>query len=136
MKRIAQVIHHHSCVINRATCNGKYSLLLVLPLLLLVPQLSSRLVSAQTTTATIEGTTKDPRGSAVAGATITVKSTALGTERTVTSDDNGDYRISALPAGSYSLSVTAAGFATKNFQNLELTVNRTLKLDVSLDVGS
>src|SRR5215217_33965 len=91
---------------------------------------------AQTTVSTIEGTIKDAQGSVVAGAQVVVKSAALGIERTATSDAAGFYRITALPAGNYSLAITHAGFATRNFEDVELTVNRTLTLDIPLEVGA
>ncbi len=91
---------------------------------------------AQTTVSTIEGTIKDAQGSVVSGAQIVVKSAALGIERTATSDADGFYRITALPAGNYSLAITHAGFATRNFEDVELTVNRTLTLDIPLEVGA
>src|SRR6185369_8367506 len=93
-------------------------------------------VLAQTTVSTIEGTIKDPQGSSVAGAQIVVKSAALGIERSATSDADGFYRIAALPAGIYSLAITHAGFATRNVDSVELTVNRTLTLDIPLEVGA
>jgi hypothetical protein len=92
--------------------------------------------SAQTTTSTIEGTIKDAQGSVVAGAQIVVKSPELGIERAATSDAEGIYRITALPAGIYSLSVSHSGFASRTFDNIELTLNRTLKLDIPLEVGA
>lgn len=91
---------------------------------------------AQTTVSTIEGTIKDPQGSVVAGAQVVVKSAALGIERTATTDQEGFYRITALPAGNYSLTISHAGFATRTFDNVELTVNRTLTLDIPLEVGA
>src|SRR5215213_11068751 len=91
---------------------------------------------AQTTVSTIEGTIKDPQGSVVAGAQIVVKSATLGIERTATSDVEGFYRVTALPAGNYSLAITHAGFATRTFNDIELTVNRTLTLDIPLEVGA
>src|SRR5690349_12307697 len=91
---------------------------------------------AQTTVSTIEGTIKDAQGSVVSGAQVTVKSAALGIERTATSDVAGFYRITALPAGNYSLTISHAGFATRNFNDVELTVNRTLTLDIPLEVGA
>ena len=91
---------------------------------------------AQTTVSTIEGTIKDARGSVVPGAQIVVKSPELGIERTATSDAEGFYRITALPAGNYSLSVSGSGFATRSFDNIELTLNRTLTLDIPLEVGA
>jgi len=107
------------------------SLLLVLCLLLAASN-----ALAQTTVSTIEGTIKDAQGGSVAGATVVVKSPALGIERTTTSDADGFYRVTALPAGNYSMSVTHAGFASRDFDNIELTVNRTLSLDIPLEVGA
>jgi hypothetical protein len=105
---------------------------LVLFLLLLFP-LSA---PAQTTVSTIEGTIKDAQGSVVSGAQVAVKSPALGIERTATSDANGFYRIAALPAGNYSITITHTGFSTRTFDDVELTVNRTLTLDIPLEVGA
>jgi hypothetical protein len=90
---------------------------------------------AQTTTASIEGTVTDPQGRVVAGVQITAKSEALGIERTTTSGDDGFYRLTALPAGVYSLAASHTGFATQTFPNIELTVNRTAKIEVQLEVG-
>ena len=51
------------------------------------------------TTSNIEGTVKDHKGAVVAGAQIKASSPSLAVERTATSDENGFYRIAALPAG-------------------------------------
>src|SRR5215217_4169921 len=120
--------------IDLITCNAwKYSAgTLVLFLLLLFP-LSGL---AQTTVSTIEGTIKDAQGSVVSGAQVVVKSAALGIERNASSDANGFYRITALPAGNYSLTITHSGFSTRTFDDIELTVNRTLTLDIPLEVGA
>ncbi len=92
-------------------------------------------VTAQTTTSTIEGTVKDPRGSVVAGAQMKASSASLAIERTTSTDENGFYRITALPAGTYTLTASGAGFANSNVGSVELTINRTLTLDVQLEVG-
>ena len=107
------------------------SLLLVLCLLL-----GAASALAQTTVSTIEGTIKDAQGSVVAGAQVVVKSAALGIQRTTTSDADGFYRVTALPAGNYTMSISHAGFAARDLDNIELTVNRTLSLDVPLEVGA
>src|SRR6185369_11639742 len=82
---------------------------LVLFLLLLFPLPAL----AQTTVSTIEGTIKDPQGSVVSGAQVAVKSPALGIERTATSDANGFYRVTALPPGNYSITISQTGFSTR-----------------------
>jgi hypothetical protein len=116
---------------------GKYGSLLVRLSLGLVFACSiSSVAVAQTITSTIEGTVRDAQGSVVAGAEITAKSELLGIERSATSDANGLYRITALPAGNYTLAVSRAGFASRNFENVELTVNRTLVVDIPLEVGT
>jgi outer membrane receptor protein involved in Fe transport len=91
---------------------------------------------AQTTTATIEGTVRDAQGAVVGGVQLTAKSALLGLERTATSDTNGFYRITALPAGIYTLSASHSGFSTRSVESVELTVNRTATLDIQLDVGT
>src|SRR4030095_7254715 len=75
---------------------------------------------AQTTVSTIEGTIKDEKESVVAGANIVAKSTTLGIERTTTSDENGFYRIAALPAGTYSLSISHAVFCLKQKNSMSV----------------
>ena len=96
--------------------------------------LFSSLAFAQTTS-NIEGTVKDPRGAVVAGAEVKATSASLAIERTATTDENGYYRLAALPAGTYTVTASGSGFANTALQNLELTVNRTLKLDIQLEVG-
>ena len=114
----------------------KFALVLtVLCFGLVIHYLGMQTASAQTTTASIEGTVKDPQDRVVAGAQIIVKSEARGIERTTTSDDSGFYRVTALPAGTYSLAASHTGFATQSFPNVELTVNRTATIDVQLEVG-
>ena len=111
------------------------SILIVLSFGFILPHLLVQPATAQTTTASIEGTVKDPQGRVVAGAQITAKSETLGIERTTTSDEDGFYRLTALPAGLYSLSAAHTGFATQTFPSIELTVNRTARVEVQLEVG-
>ncbi|HEX5873017.1 MAG TPA: TonB-dependent receptor [Pyrinomonadaceae bacterium] len=111
------------------------SILIVLSFGFILPHLLVQPATAQTTTASIEGTVKDPQGRVVAGAQLTAKSETLGIERTTTSDEDGFYRLTALPAGLYSLSAAHTGFATQTFPSIELTVNRTARIEVQLEVG-
>lgn len=92
-------------------------------------------VMSQTTTSTIEGTITDPNGAVIAGATAKASGANLATERSATTDAEGFYRITALPAGMYTVTISQTGFATKT-SNIELTLNRTATFDVQLQVGS
>jgi hypothetical protein len=92
-------------------------------------------VGAQTTTSTIEGTVRDTNGAVVAGAQVKISGTTLATERSVVTDSDGFYRIVSLPAGGYTLTVTQTGFSTTS-SNIDVTLNRTVTLDVQLQVGT
>jgi len=51
------------------------------------------------------------------------------------SDDAGLYRISQLPAGTYTLKVGKAGFATVSREAFVLAVNQVARIDLALKVG-
>jgi outer membrane receptor protein involved in Fe transport len=89
---------------------------------------------AQTTTSTLEGRVLDPSGAGINGASVEVKGTTV--RRQVTSDPSGFYRAVALPAGTYTVTAASAGFKTKVVEGIELLLNRTVTLDVSLEVAA
>ena len=91
--------------------------------------------TAQTTTSTIEGTVTDANGAVVAGATVKASGTTLAAERTATTDAEGSYRLAALPAGTYTVTISQSGFAS-SASSIELTLNRTATFDVQMQVGS
>jgi hypothetical protein len=93
-------------------------------------------VFAQETTAGIQGIVKDPSGAAVANASVEVSGASLIGSRRVKSDDTGAYRITALPPGSYTLSVTAPGFRTFKQVGIDLSIGRLPTVDVKLEVGA
>src|SRR5580700_4365833 len=87
------------------------------------------------TTSTMQGTVTDKQGLAVGGAELKLSGDTIGTSRSTTTDAGGAYAFSNLPAGVYSLTVTHEGFATYAFKDLDVTLNRTLTLNVTLEVG-
>ncbi len=90
--------------------------------------------TAQTTTSTIEGVITDANGAVIVGAEVKASGATLASEREAKSDSQGFYRLTALPAGAYTLTVTHGGFATST-ANIELTLNRVVTFDVRLQVG-
>src|SRR5215470_19785894 len=135
MKRISVTSHHHSIGTSGAKLRKRCSSLTVLFGALFILHLLSSSISAQTTTSTIKGTVTDITGAVVVGAEIKVSGTALATERSATTDAEGFYRLPALPAGTYKLRVSKAGFAT-SAANIELTLNLVLTVDVQVKVGN
>lgn len=97
--------------------------------------LFSSAVLSQTTTSSIEGTITDANGALIAGAEVKASGTPLASERSVTANEEGFYRITALPAGKYILTVSHTGFSTST-SNIELTFNRVVTLNIQLQVGS
>ncbi|MEO8678271.1 MAG: TonB-dependent receptor [Vicinamibacterales bacterium] len=94
------------------------------------------IASAQQTTGTITGRVLDAQNAAIPGATVTAKSPTTGFVRTVVSDTEGVYRLSALPVGLYDLTAELSGFGTVDRKNIAVNVGQTLTLDVALKVAS
>src|SRR2546430_3286879 len=88
------------------------------------------------TTSTLQGTITDQQALLIAGAEVRITGTSVAAVHTVTSDENGLYRIAALPAGTYDLTVSKTGFAVRTFRNLEITLNRTVTFNITLAVGT
>src|SRR6185503_16091889 len=67
---------------------------------------------AQDTTGAIEGAVTDKTAGAVAGARIVAKNVDTGLAKETTAAADGFYRLLFLPVGQYSVTVSAAQFAT------------------------
>jgi hypothetical protein len=91
--------------------------------------------SGQDFRATLQGTISDPQQAGVARASLSLRNTDTGVERTAVSDDDGFYVFQFLPPGSYSLSVRAPGFRTAVRSSISLNLSQTLREDVSLVLG-
>ena len=87
--------------------------------------------------ASIIGQVTDGSGGVLPGVTVTATSPALQVrEMTVVSDERGEYRLTPLPIGMYSVLYTLSGFQSLKRDGIRLTVGFVAKLDVSLQVGS
>ena len=84
----------------------------------------------------ILGTVTDPTGAVIPGATVTAKNTATNEIRTFTTDTEGFYRFSAVPSGTYIISVTAPSFRTAALSNVVVTVNTQVRADIVMQVGN
>ncbi|HWZ77113.1 MAG TPA: carboxypeptidase regulatory-like domain-containing protein [Candidatus Sulfotelmatobacter sp.] len=93
-------------------------------------------VAAIAQTGSITGTVRDPSGAAVAGATVIVASPERGINRQTTSNSTGEYNESALPQGSYDITVTAQGFKKFQARGVVLDVAQKARVDVPLQVGA
>src|SRR5262245_12923818 len=135
MKRIIVTSHHHLIGTSGAKQRNRCFTLTVLFGALFILHLLSSSTTAQTTTSTIKGVVTDITGAVIAGAEVKVSGTALATERNATTDAEGFYRLPALPAGTYKLTVSKTGFATST-ADIELTLNLVLTVDLQVKVGT
>ncbi len=87
--------------------------------------------SAQTTTATISGRVLDSQGLPVPGATVTATSPNLQGAREAVTSENGDYILTLLPSGPYSITVALTGFQTQT-RNVTLAPTQVMPLEVTL----
>ncbi|HEY3039471.1 MAG TPA: TonB-dependent receptor [Pyrinomonadaceae bacterium] len=102
------------------------------PLILLLLLASS--IDAQTYRGSIRGTVTDPNKAVIPAASITLSSKETNEQRTSVTNAAGDYAVSSLPPGTFTLRVSAAGFETFS-QDIVLNVNQELRVDASLVVG-
>ncbi|HJT69459.1 MAG TPA: TonB-dependent receptor [Terriglobales bacterium] len=105
-----------------------------LALLAIVPMVVT--ASAQVDTATVTGTVTDSSGAVLPNVTVTATETDTGISATAKTDNNGNYVITPLKIGRYSVSAEASGFQTETRQNLVLDVQQNQRLDFRLRVGS
>ncbi|MEK6407913.1 MAG: carboxypeptidase regulatory-like domain-containing protein [Acidobacteriota bacterium] len=89
---------------------------------------------AQTITATLEGRAIDSSGAAVTGANVTAASSSTGLSRSALTSDSGEYRISLLPVGEYTVTVERQGFR-RDSRRVTLVIGQTATLDFALQAG-
>ena len=98
--------------------------------------LAGAMLCAQTTTGQITGEVVDASGAKVPNARLTATSLETGATQSAQSNDDGIYRLSALPVGTYKLTAEKEGFSLFTANNLILSTASTLRVDVSLSVGT
>ncbi|HET7890741.1 MAG TPA: TonB-dependent receptor [Candidatus Sulfotelmatobacter sp.] len=87
-------------------------------------------------TTSVRGTVTDPGGNVVVGSSVVLADAESKTERTATTGDQGEYQFLFVPPGTYTLTVTAAGFRSYAQKGLVLLVNTPATANVQLKVGT
>ena len=94
--------------------------------------LFSQAAFAQTDQSRVVGTVSDSVGAVVPGATIVVKNEKTGEERTIKTNEEGSYFVTALKPSVYTITVTATNFNKVEQKNVQLLVGQELTLNVTL----
>ena len=87
--------------------------------------------------ATVAGTVRDSSGAVLPGVTVEAVSPVLIERvRTAVTDGSGQYRITELPPGVYTLTFTLSGFSTLRRDELNLSGSGVIPVSVDMRVGA
>jgi hypothetical protein len=84
---------------------------------------------------TIFGSVTDASGAVVPGATITATNAQTALERVTVSDANGNYAISQLPVGVYTIKAELTGFKTFLQERVQVQVDENRRVSVVMALG-
>src|SRR5579864_1661879 len=114
-------------------CSFRWQCAFALLIILIVSALP---IAAQEPTGRIIGTVTDPSGSVVPRAKITITNVATGVKTETTSGEDGSYQVLLLPVGTYRVTAEAQGFRRTVTSEEKLDVDRSVKIDIKLEVGA
>jgi hypothetical protein len=104
--------------------------MLCLAVALLRPAFSQAVMGA------ITGTVLDSTGAAVGGAAVTIRNLDNNLELKTVTQGNGSYLSLNLPVGTYTVSVSKAGFQTESHTSILVQGDRTTTVNGRLEVGT
>ncbi len=104
-------------------------------LLISAPALIPSAVRADVT-GSILGVVRDRTNAVIVGARVVATNVETNFSKATVSGPDGQYRILALPAGTYKVTAQASGFRLFTATDIDVKVNDQLRIDVTLDVGS
>lgn len=90
-------------------------------------------VFAQTVSGTMQGRIVDTNGASVPGAAILIRNVETGQERTLRSNDQGIYNAPFLSIGRYTIEATRSDFNKVIRENITVSLNETVVVDIRLD---
>src|SRR5262245_56571104 len=104
------------------------------------PILLSLLITAsamsQEFRATLQGDVVDPSKSTIPNAVVVLRNTETAIERTANADTAGHYLFQFVTPGSYTVTAKAPGFKTAVRENVALSLNDNIRLDLELALGA
>ena len=106
--------------------------LFAIVLAVLFPALAAQ---AQVVGGTISGTITDSSGAVIANAHVVVHNDETGNERRLLSGPDGRYSAPSVPVGSYTVRVTADGFADQSRSGIPLSVGQSQNVNLALSLA-
>ena len=83
----------------------------------------------------VTGRVSDPSGAGVPGANLTLTNTSTNAIRQTMSGDDGFYNFPSVPPGAYNVRTEHSGFKSATANNVEVQVQQSVRLDLTLEVG-
>jgi TonB family protein len=122
--------------INRSRLSPRARLLTAFLALCFLLPLAALQLSAQSLSGKFTGTIYDPSGAAVPNATIIMANHKAKTSEMTTSDADGNFNFTELPAGEYEMKVLKPGFAEYKVPKVALDPGRESSHSMTLKVGA
>ncbi|HUQ93209.1 MAG TPA: carboxypeptidase-like regulatory domain-containing protein, partial [Bryobacteraceae bacterium] len=115
---------NHSGLRRHLFLNAALAVLLVTPL-----------VRAQSTLGTMVGVVKDQSGAVTPGVLVTVHHQEQGQTREAITNTRGEYEITQLPEGTYTIQAASSGFKGYVNGGVRLSARQILRIDIQLQIG-
>lgn len=93
------------------------------------------LAQGASSSSSISGLVVDTAGGAIPGASVVVASDATGTKFEAVTNGTGAFRVPALPVGTYSVTVSLAGFKTAVITDVRVQLGIPTNVNATLEVG-
>jgi hypothetical protein len=90
---------------------------------------------SQVVSGTIVGTVHDPSGAAVSGTGVTLRNLDTNQTRESNTNDVGAFTFATLPPGHYKVSTSHPGFKSAVTSDIDLQIDQTARVDLTLEVG-
>jgi hypothetical protein len=92
-------------------------------------------ILAQSDSSSLSGTVFDASDAVLPNARITIHNVATGSDRSIVSNENGNFTLTNLPPGDYSVRVELQGFQTTTLADVHLDPSIGRRVDVHMKVG-
>ena len=93
-------------------------------------------LSAQSFTGTLLGKVSDNNGASIVGATVTVTQQGTNFTQTTTTNDEGEYILTQLQPGTYTVKIEATNFKSAINSELVVETDQNRRFDVKLEAGN
>ena len=89
----------------------------------------------QSTFGTINGTVRDASGSVIQMCKVTVANKGTSSQRSLLTDQDGNYAFANLEPGEYVITLDAPGFQRASYPDVQLTARQTFRIDPQMSVA-